>query len=437
MRAERLVVGRGIRWGLAAGLALAFGLSATACVPAPQPVPTDTASISSERGPIVLAIPDDSAATWTHLVRVWNEAHPSEPITLRVLSADETRRHNELVAAGEAKSGEFSLLAVDRAWIPQFAEAGWLAELPAAEFPTDGLQAAAVSAGTYGGALYAYPLTADAGVLYYRKDLLAAAKVKPPTTWAELASACDKVLAQTRGGPGCYGQGLQSSESLTIAVAEAIDSAGGELVTEAGVPGLDTPAATTGVEWLAEAVQDGSIDSDALGWDDDEAARAFVAGDLVFVRGWSRTWNLAQQGDGSSKVYGRVGVAALVGPTGAAVPTAGGLSLGLATHARNQATAADVMRWLASDPIQREALTRGALAPVRDSLYTDQGLLKEQPQLTTVAAAIKVARPLPVTTHYAEFSTTLSEVLYPVVQGSAQASKTLPGLQTRLAELLK
>jgi maltose-binding protein MalE len=82
-------------------------------------------------------------------------------------------------------------------------------------------------------------------------------------------------------------------------------------------------------------------------------------------------------------------------------------------------------------------LTRGGLAPVRDSLYTDQELAKQQPQLATVTAAIKVARPLPVTTHYAEFSTTLSEVLYPVVQGSAEASKTLPGLQTRLAELLK
>jgi multiple sugar transport system substrate-binding protein len=433
--ARRLIVGRAAGWAGGIAAALIFAVGATACAPAPQPVPTQAPSVDDDRGPIVLAVPDDSAATWSELATTWNEAHPGEPITLRVLSGDETRRHNELAAAGEAGSGEFTLMAVERSWVPQFAEAGWLAELPSAEFPTDGLSAAAVAAGTYSGKLYGYPLTADAGLLYYRKDLLSGAKIKAPQSWAELTAACDKILAQAHGGLGCYGLGLRPTESLTTAVAEAVDSAGGQLVDGAGKPALDTAAATSGVGWLADSVHDGTIDNDALNWGDDEAAQAFLAGDLVFLRSWSSTWSRAQSG--GSSMAGRVGVTTLVGPKGAGVPTAGGLSLALATNARNQGTAADVMRWLASEPIQRQLLADGGLAPVRDSLLADQSLAAEQPQLATVSAAINTSRPLPVTTHYTEFSTILSEVLYPVVQGKAEVAKTLPGLQGRLTELLK
>jgi multiple sugar transport system substrate-binding protein len=385
----------------------------------------------------MFAVGSDPSGVWTQLAGTWNKAHPSEPITLRVLSADATQRHQTLAEAGRAKSGEFTVMALDSTWIPEFASNGWLTELSATDFPTAGLLSASVSAGSYQGKQYGYPGAADASVLYYRKDLLAAAKVTPPKTWAELAAACDKVQAQQRGTVGCYGAGLKRSESFTVNVEEAVNSAGGELVTAAGTPGLDTAAAAAGVTALAQAVNAGTIANGSLGWDDQEAAQSFTDGELVFLRGWSTTWRDAQAADGSSKVAGRVGVATLVSPGGVGVSTPGGYQLGISANARNQATAQDVIRWLASAEIQREALRVGAVAPVWESAYTDAALAKQQPQLATVSAAIKAAKAAPVSVHYVELSAAVQEALYPVVQGKAEVAKTLPGLQSKLTELLK
>jgi len=393
--------------------------------------------VQAERGPIMLAISGDPAGVWAQLALTWNLAHPAEPITLQVLSADATARHSELADAGRTKSGQYTVMALDPTWISEFASNGWLAELPEAEFPTAGLLPAAVSAGTYEGKPYGYPVATDAGVLYYRSDLLAAAKVKPPKTWAELTDACDKILAQQRAGVRCYGTGLESSESLTVNVAEAIDSAGGELVTAGGQPGLDTSKAAAGLRWLDGAVSDGTIPNAALGWDDEQAAEAFTDGGLVFLRGWSGTWSSAQASGGSSKVAGRVGVTQLVGSSGLAVPTSGGYELSISSFARNQGTAADVIRWLASEPIQRELFVDGGVAPVRESLYADAALIKQQPYLATVATAVKAAKARPVSVHYAELSVAVQEAISPVLQGKAEVAKVLPSLQAKLVELLK
>ena len=51
-----------------------------------------------------------------------------------------------------------------------------------------------VDAATYRGHLYAVPYVANAGMLFYRKDILAKAQVKPPRTWK-------KNLARRKVGP--------------------------------------------------------------------------------------------------------------------------------------------------------------------------------------------------------------------------------------------
>lgn len=53
---------------------------------------------------------------------------------------------------------------------------------------------------TVGGKLVAMPWFTDAGVLYYRKDLLEKNGLKPPTTWQEMTEAAAKVQEGERKG---------------------------------------------------------------------------------------------------------------------------------------------------------------------------------------------------------------------------------------------
>lgn len=435
MRADELpaMINRGSRVliGVVASATLLAG-----CGTPPVPTPSAPASASRERGPIVLAIGPDQSGIWRQLIEGWNTAHPQEPVTLRELSADPDQRHATLTASARAGSGEFTVMALDPVWIPEFASNAWIAKLAASDFPTGHLLAASVAGGTHQDGQYGYPVVADAGVLFYRKDLLAAAGVEVPKTWAALTAACGRVLAQQRSGVSCYGMGLHKSESLTLNVAEAVASAGGELAG-AGGPGLDSPGASAGVKWLSDAASTATIPAAALNWQESQNVQAFAGGELVFARAGSAAWSNTQANGTNSKVVGKVGVSQLPGRAGPGVSMIGGLELALSANARNQVSAADLVRWLASEPVQRQLVEKGALAPVLESLYADAGLAKQQPYLPTFAAAIKTAKQLPRSARYPELSAAVQESVYPVLQGKAGADKALPELQKKLTELLK
>lgn len=384
----------------------------------------------------MLAVPDVNAAAWTKLAASWNSAHPTEPVTIRTLSADPTIRHDQLAQDAGAKSGENTILALDSAWTAEFGAKGWVQQLDAASFPTDTMLPGPAAAGTADRVRYGYPVTAEASVLYYRKDLLARVGGKVPKTWTELTTTCDQLRAQPEVTASCYGTGLRASDPLTGNVIEAINAAGGSVLGTSGQPTLGTAEAAVGVDRLVSAVKIGTIAADSLTWDDGEAAQAFANGKLIFLRGPLVDARMLEATDGSSAVAGRVGVTAVVGPGGAAVPNAGGLQLSLSTYGRNDATAADVIRWLGSPATQRELAANG-FAPVQAGLYQDAALVKQVPALPVFDAALASARPLPVTTHYAELNQAMASAMVPVVAGKEQAVTVLTGLQARLTDLLK
>ena len=82
----------------------------------------------------------------------------------------------------------YDLVNMDVIWTPKFAAAGWLKDL-SNEFSTEELAVFSpndIEGSRYEGKLYRVPIRSDAGVLYYRKDLLTAAGYKPPETFDEL-----------------------------------------------------------------------------------------------------------------------------------------------------------------------------------------------------------------------------------------------------------
>jgi len=429
--------GRRLPGALAAAVALVLA-AAAGCTQAPQPTPSPTPTGWTERGPITLAMGADPSGVWTKLLTDWNTSHADEQVTLRELPEDAGQRHDRITQIARGKSGELTVIAVDPAWVPEFAENGWLAELPGGSFPTTGLLASAVTAGTASGRLYAYPVTADTGVLYYRADLLSAAGAKPPTTWSELSATCTKVLGSA-SGMSCYGAALRQSESLTVNVAEAVASAGGVLVTADGTPDVDSTNATLGLRWLAGGVKDGSIPADALNWNEEAARQAFDDGRLLFLRDWSDA-EPALRGASTSTASSappRLGVAQIPGRSGVGTAVAGGVGLGISPWGRNQATAADFIRWVGSEAVQRELLEKGSVAPAREDLYGDADLSTKIAYLPVLAAAVHSARPLPVTPKYPDVSAAIQAATHPVLKGTQDASEAMAALQTQLTNLLK
>lgn len=382
------------------------------------------------RGPLKLATAGDLTGYLRPLLRGWNRAHPGEKVTLVELpdSADETRAQMITDLRGGDR-GRFDVLNIDVSWTSEFAAAGWIRPLPRDRFPMKGFLKPVVDTATYGDRLYAVPYVTNAGLLLYRKDILAKEGVPPPRTWAELEHDA-RTIAPKYGLDGYAGQFLPY-EGLTVNAAEAVYSAGGSILGDEGDRvTVNSAAAREGIGFLARGVREGWIPKKALTYKEEESKQAFQDGHLLFLRNWPYAYVGASAK--GSPVAGKIGAVPLPGPRGPGRSVLGGSNLAVNTHARHPDSAARLLAYLTSEPVQRQVLTRGALPPVRDALYHDPELIRRFPYLPTLRTSILRAAPRPKSPRYDQ----VSLVVQAVVQDAMTGHETPEAAVRRLAREL-
>ncbi|MDX3238766.1 ABC transporter substrate-binding protein [Streptomyces sp. ME03-5709C] len=419
----------------AAAVAAATALAVTACG-GNGSGKTEGKKGSGDRGPVTLATGKDTSGNLQSLIDEWNSAHPDEKVTITELPTSADAQRQQMVQNAQVKSDAYSVLGLDVTWTAEFAANRWIDELPADEFPMDGLLPSAVDTAKYRGKVYAAPYQSNGGMLFYRTDLLKKVGAKAPTTWAEMADACKKVLKlHEAAGMSCYGGQFDKYEGLTVNFSEAVQSAGGELFDDNGKPTVNTPEAKAGLKWLVDGFRDGTIPKEALTYQEENGREAFQASKLVFLRQWPYVWNLANQTDGSSKVQGKFDVAPLPGLNGPGSSTLGGLNLAVSTFARHKASAQDFIAFLTAEKAQRSNLLKAAVAPTRADLYGQADLQQKFPYLATLGKSIESARPRPKAVRYGDVTAAIQNAVYPVISGKASPDAALADLQQQLEKI--
>ncbi|MCH0562688.1 MULTISPECIES: ABC transporter substrate-binding protein [unclassified Streptomyces] len=382
------------------------------------------------RGPLTLATAGDLTGYLGPLLDGWNRTHPAEKVTLVELpdSADETRA--QMVTDLRRGRGRFDVLNIDVDWTSEFAAAGWIRPLPRDRFPLGAFLPPVVGTATYDGRLYAVPYVTNAGLLLYRKDVLAAEGVPPPRTWAELERDA-RTIAPKYGLGGYAGQFLPY-EGLTVNAAEAVYSAGGTILGDEGARvTVDSSAAREGIGFLVRGVRDGWIPREALTYKEEESKQAFQEGRLLFLRNWPYAYAVASAP--GSPVAGRIGVAPLPGSDGPGTSVLGGSNLAVSRHARHPESAARLIAYLTSEPVQRQVLTRGALPPVRSALYEDPELVRRFPYLPTLRESVLKAAPRPKSPHYDQVSLVVQAVVHDALIGRETPGSAVRRLARELA----
>ncbi|GAA2428367.1 ABC transporter substrate-binding protein [Streptomyces glaucus] len=384
------------------------------------------------RGPLTLATAGDLTGYLGPLLEGWNRARPGERVTLVELpdSADET--HAQMVTDLRGGRGRFDVLNIDVNWTSEFAAAGWIRPLPRDRFPLDAFLPPVVGTATYDGRLYAVPYVTNAGLLLYRKDVLAAEGVPPPRTWAELERQA-RTIAPRHGLGGYAGQFLPY-EGLTVNAAEAVYSAGGTILGDEGERvTVDSAAAREGIGFLARGVRAGWIPREALTYKEEESKQAFLDGRLLFLRNWPYAYVGASAA--GSKVAGKVGAVPLPGPDGPGTSVLGGSNLAVSAHARHPDSAARLIAYLTSERVQRQVLTRGALPPVRADLYEDPGLVRDYPYLPTLRESVLAAAPRPKSPRYDQVSLAVQAVVHDAMTGRQTPEAAVRRLARELAAI--
>jgi len=382
----------------------------------------DAAKGLDGRGPITYVQGKDNSNVVRPLVAKWNAAHPNEKVTFKEQSDQADQQHNDLVQNLQAKNANYDVMSVDVIWTAEFAAKGWLQPLKdKLAMDTSAMLPATVKTGTYKGVLYTAPVSTDAAILYYRKDLVPT----PPKTWAEMMSICSKLKSKKIGG---YAGQFAQYEGLTCNVAEAIDSAGGTIVGSDGKPTLDTPEAKAGLQNLVTAFADGNIPKEAITFQEEQGRMAFEAGKLLFLRNWPYVYNLAKT-DGASKVKNTFGMTVLPGKSGPGASALGGHNAAISVYSKNKATALDFLKFLTSEEQQKAFATKGSLAPVLKALYTDKALVAKLPYLTVLKASLDTAVPRPVTPFYPAVTKAIEDNAYAALQGGVPVATALSDMQ--------
>lgn len=299
-----------------------------------------------------------------------------------------------------------------------------------------------VANNTIDGKLLAMPWFTDAGVLYYRKDLLEKYKLPVPKTWEEMAADAKKIQDGERaaGNKDMEGYVFQGKayEGLTCDATEWVASyGGGSFIESDGKISANNDKAAKALDEAASWI--GTISpKSVLNAGEEEARGIFQNGNAVFMRNWPYAWSLSQKDD--SKIKGKVGVAALPagGADGKSAAALGGWQLAVSKYSKHPKEAADLVMYLTSKEVQKQRAIDGSYNPTIPDLYKDADVLKANPFFGSLFDVFThaVARPSTVTGEkYNEVSSAIWNTASSVLNGKAKGADALKKLDEDLTKI--
>ncbi len=293
-----------------------------------------------------------------------------------------------------------------------------------------------------GNRLLAMPWYADAGLLYYRRDLLDKYNEQPPATWEALAATAARIQdAERRAGrAGMQGWLFQGRayEGLTCNLLEWVAShGGGRIVEDDGRVSVHNPRAQqalrTAASWVGRISPAG-----VLNHAEEDSRRLFQDGNALFMRNWPYAWALLQAP--GSPVAGKVGVQALPHSAGVAHGAAalGGWQLAVSRYSRHPHEAAALVMHLTSQEVQKDRAIRGAYLPTLPALYRDPQVLAAVPFLGSLYPVLQTATPRPAVVtgpKYDAVSSAVWQAGHEVLAGTTPPEQATKALEQRLLQL--
>ncbi len=317
-------------------------------------------------------------AQWEPIVERFEEENPD--IRLEIVEGPNATNLVEDLYTSAFLLGDsiYDLVYMDIVWTPKFAAAGWLDPLDdrVSEDELSEFLDGDVEGGRFNGKLYRMPFRSDAGMLYYRTDLLEENGFEPPDTTEELLEIARSLQEQGAIEWGYVWQGRQY-EGLAAVFVEMLEGHGGFWVNpETEEVGLDEPEAIAAVEFLTQTIDEGISPQGVTTYQEEEARRFFQNGRTVFMRNWPYVWPLANEDD--SAVQGKIAIKPMVHDVGFSPGACqGGWGLALVKDSPHKEEAWRVIEFMTSESAQKEFVLDTGYVPSRRSLFNDPEIVEK------------------------------------------------------------
>jgi multiple sugar transport system substrate-binding protein len=357
------------------------------------------------------------------ITKRWNELHPNGP-KVRVETLPQTADEQRQVLELELNAGlrNFDIFDLDVAWTPEFAHRGWLVDLQSLrpEIELTSLPGPLQTA-IWNGTLWAAPYVTDAGVLYYRSDLVG----KPPVTWQDLIQIGRR--AGERNGIAPFVADGKQYEGLVVQYLEYFWGLGGEVFDRDGQSVLfPLDKAVHAAEFMRSAFREGVYAPGFNTMDQEDARKAFQSGEAVFLRSYPYAYQQMTGGDPDSQVVGKVGIAPLpTFPGHGPAAALGGHNLAVSAFSRNIPGATEFVRYVSA----ARDVQLGLAAPTLKVAYHD---LAADPMMALLAKVLPTARPRPATTEWATISAEMQLQIYAAYTGDSPPQSSVGALRSFL-----
>ncbi len=387
----------------------------------------------------------DNSGSLEEIVRRFNEEFEGRyRAKYRVMAADTGQYFNQVKTEFQAGGGEIDLIGGDVVWPAQFAANGWIEDLSDrfTEKERRAFLPAPVESCTYEDGVYGVPWFTDAGMLYYRRDLLEESGFsEPPETWEELEEQATRVTRESDAEDGFVFQAAEY-EGGTVNGLEYIWTAGGDVVDRDDPERVvvDDPRAVEGLSIERGMVESGVAPRAVSTYAEQECQAAFLNGRAVFCRNWPYMYALASEEGQSNIEPGQIGVAPL--------PVAGGgrqsfsglggwnFYLNDASSEEEKDAAYEFVRFAIAPEQQKFRALNGSFLPTLEALYDDEEIVEGVPVIALGESAIKNARPRPLSPYYSDMSLVMAEQFNACVKGEKSPEEAANTLDRELQEIV-
>jgi trehalose/maltose transport system substrate-binding protein len=244
-----------------------------------------------------------------------------------------------------------------------------------------------IEGNTVNGKLVALPWYTDAGVFYFRKDLLTKYQQSVPQTWKEMSAVAKRIQTaeRSRGNTDFHGFMFQgkADEGLSCHAMEWIaGSNGGEVLNAQGEITVRNAAAAAALDLAARWIGDISP-LGVLNHEPEDSRGVFQSGNALFMRNWPYAWALMQKDD--SPVKDKVGIAPMPGlQENGGRSAVGGWQLGVSRYSKHANLAADLV---SDGMIFCQKLLSSRSTAGSDELTANVALLNVEPPSAMAARA--------------------------------------------------
>lgn len=350
-------------------------------------------------------------------------------IEVKIQSIPWSNAHDKLLTAVASQSGP-DVLQMGTTWMPEFQEAGALADMTSyiEEYDNlnpDNFYPGSVETTQFDGKSYGIPWVAETRVLFYRTDILASVGYdEAPATWEELEDAAKKLSER---GDDMYGINIDSKEQ-TLGFMFARQN--GSTLFEDGDPVFDQPQFVEAVSYLNNFIQEGYAPKQDLGLDISQT----FSGDAMVPMFISGPWMAKAVKETVPDIEGKWAIAPLPGKENN-ISSMGGSNLTIFEYSDKKDDAAEFINFMAEPENQLEWMKLTDALPTATATWENDDL-KNDPIYSVFNEQLNMSEPMPLIPEFEEIAQNYLKHFEQIYLGDQDVQTEMDSFDQEVTELL-